>query len=221
MYTNPTPEQLEKINQYVPANMDAFEASELVVLEFIATDNLLNRALGKWGKEELPKLADLLRGLPLTLDHNWREVDEVQGVCFDAEVRTYQTAPDWAINQADNADLNRSIATSEGYLQCIAMCAVMIDSPMLPPLRLGGVGKVSLGGFDYKTHVCPLCKISFEDDRCPHGMPDPWWGITSKTNPMVAPYYIRAGVFDLGELSVVLIPNMPAAGIINRQKVMR
>jgi hypothetical protein len=221
VYANPTPEQLNKINQFIPANMQPWEAAELAVIEFIATDNLLNRSFGKWGVQEIAKLAQLAIGLPCILNHDWDEVENSQGLIFDSRVEKYQAAPDWAINQAENGELNQQIVEEEGYTQLIAIVTTLFESAMLPNLRLGSVGKVSLGAFRYKQQVCPICRISFNDESCPHGIPDPWWGMTFKEDPRIAPYYIRTGVYDLGELSLVTIPNIPTAGILTRQKLIK
>lgn len=220
MYAHPTPEQLTKIHRFSPANTQPFEAEELAVFEFIATDNLVNRGLGKWGIEELPVLAEFLPGLPFTLNHDWDLVEKVQGLVFDAEVRKYDfsSISEWVLQGSNNAEYDKEIILEEGYNTLIAFVAFDLTSPVLSKMRLGSVGKVSLGGFAYKSHVCPNCNIVFDDERCPHGMPDPYWGMTIKRNPMIAPYYIRSGVYDLGELSAVLIPNIRHAGLVTTYK---
>jgi hypothetical protein len=217
MYSNPTPEQLEKINSYTPDNMEPLEAIEVGVVQIIATDNLLNRSWGKWGVEELPKLAALLPGLPYILNHDWNKVEGSQGLIFDARVEKYENAPDYILKAANNGAMNREIFAKEKYQALITDVAFPIKSPALEMTRFGMLQRVSLGGFMYTKQVCPLCNISFSDEECPHFPPEPMWGLTPQYDPRVAPYYIRAGVYDLGELSAVIIPNIPGAAVVNRR----
>ncbi len=218
MYTNPTPEQLDQINQYTPANMEPLESGEVAVVQFLATDNLLNREYGKWGIEELPILASLLPGLKLILDHEWGEVEESQGIVFAANVFSSETAPDWAINQCGNAATNAQVVNKEGYSWVQADVAIPVSSPALTSLRFGVIGNVSLGGFLFKEIVCPICDCSFDNKNCSHFPPDPYWGADPADDVRVAPYYIRSGTTDLKEMSIVTIPKVPTAGVISRQK---
>ena len=238
-------EAIEKVNWLTPAQLEPLRPEEIVILTFIGADNLLNRGLGKWDVNDLPKLAALLPGLPLTLDHDWDQVSKVQGVIFEARVvhervpvinPDHWTKPDLTYSQdgrnyavfttkkdklapiarAGNFEWNRRIVAEEGYQTCEFDVAFPANSPALQGLRFGQLSSISLGGFNYKDHICPLCKTSFSDERCPHFIPEAWAGRTHETDEQVAPYFIRSGVFDLTEASIVLNPNLPGAGVKQR-----
>lgn len=214
MYSSVTSEQLVLINRYTPASMPPVEAEEVVSVTFIATDNLLTRSLGKWSEEDLDAIARLLPGLPFTLDHDWSDVAKSQGIVYDARVIRSTTAPAGAMDRAGNSSQNQEIVKREGYITVEADVAFPVTSPVLSGLKFGLIGNVSLGGFVYSDVLCPICKTSFDDKHCPHYVPDRGWGAESDEN--VAPYFIRQGVYDLGELSIVLIPNIPAAGVVKK-----
>ena len=215
-----TEKHLDTINDLIPASLEKLELSDLVAVRFRATDNLLNRSYGKWAAEALPVLQDLLIGLPLTLDHDWEDISKIQALIFDSKIRKYQ-APEWAIDRAGNKTVNSSIIRREGYLSLEFDAVFPVDSPAVQALRFGKLNSVSLGGFEYEDHVCPLCNTSFDDDACPHLKPDKYWGVkpgltyeTAQGLRLVAPYFVRVKPRDLGEASLVVIPNYPAAGAV-------
>jgi hypothetical protein len=207
----PDKNQLSKIKKYLPSGT-VIDAEELVYCTFIATDNLVSRRLSKWGIDELEPLANLLLGLPFTLNHEWGEVEESQGFIFDARIIEEDAPPTDILNAAGNGDNNRQIVKNEGY--CYIECDVCFPaySPIISGIKYGIFKYVSLGGFVYEDHVCPICECSFDDKRCSHYLPGDWTMNTSD-RMNTAPYYIRSSVYDLGELSLVLIPNIPGAKV--------
>lgn len=209
-------DQLKLINQFTPEQLEPLQAEEIEIISFIGADNLINRGLGKWGTDELATLAKLLPGLPFTLDHDWGDVSKTQGIIFDARVNKFGVAPEPILTAAGNFDWNRRIVAEEGYITCEFDVAIPSSSPALGGLRFGQLNTVSLGGFNYRDHICPLCKASFSDERCPHLIPEVWMGWTVDTDKRFAPYYVRSGVYDLGEASLVTIPNLPGAGVRRR-----
>ncbi len=205
-YNNPDEKQYEKILQYLPLEMKPPESTDFAILTFVATDNLISRGLSKWDKDELPKIAKFIQGCPFTLDHEWGEVEEAQGLCFDAKVKKIE--PDMSlIDQCNNKEWNQKIVKDEGYLNVEVNVAFPILSPILNSLRYGCSGSVSLGGFVYQEIWCPLCNTPFDDENCPHFIPNPW----EKKYKETAPYYVRKNLIDLAELSLVLIPNFKNA----------
>lgn len=211
MDNQPTEKEYQKILGFLPESLRPPQIDDFVVVHFIACDNLLTRSLSKWGKEELPKIAKLIQGIPFTLDHEWGEVEEAQGLCFDASVQTSEATPEM-IDKAGNGIENKNIIEKEGYQYVDVSVAFPAFSPILEALRFGKCGAVSMGGFVYRERWCPLCECSFDDKKCPHFIPDMWMYHPNK-NDEVAPYYIRRDIFDLGELSLVLIPNLPNARV--------
>lgn len=120
------------------------------------------------------------------------------------------------VDRINTKEWNQKIVKEEGYITCRFDVAIPATSPVLQGIRFGTLSSVSLGGFRYSDHVCPLCKTSFMSGDCPHFIPEPWNGLTHDADPSIAPYYIRSGVFDLGEASLVPIGNLPGAAIKRR-----
>jgi hypothetical protein len=205
----PTQEQLDIINQLKPQSVSDLTLEDVEVLSVIATNNLISRSLEKWSVDDLGLIAALLPGLPFTLNHEWNEVDEVQGLIFDAKVVS-RPASASELMGGGLLDENKMIIEKDGGFFAVE-CEIAIPSfsPLINGLKFGAK-KVSLGGFNYADMVCPLCDESFFEDDCPHGIP----GYPGNRDGMTAPYAIRSGIYDLGELSLVLIPNMPGAEVI-------
>lgn len=209
----PTDKQLERINQFIPSGMPAMTASDVVTVPFVAADNLVNRSLDCWDVASLKKMAQLLPGLPMTLDHDWEDTSKEWGRIYKAELVSSKTAPEEAIDRAGNASRNRQVIEKNGFSQVIFEVFAPIDSPVVKALKRGHSGGVSTGGFQFKDYFCPICDTSFYDPKCPHVPPDRWMGFTDD-DPDVAPYAIRVGLFDIGEVSIVTMPNLPNAGIL-------
>jgi hypothetical protein len=213
----PTERQLELINQYVPVGMEPLTADEVVVLPFVAANNLPTRNIGAWTEPDLYKMADLLPGLPSTTDHDWDNVVKVVGRVFEAEVQKSPTAPQEVLDQAGYYEINKQIVESDGFVQTLCNIYFEVDSPVIRGLRFGRLGEVSVGGFNFQTVQCPICGTSFMDDNCPHLIPSPWLDLENpEIRKLVAPYYERIGLVDLMEISLVTTPACPNAGVIQQ-----
>jgi hypothetical protein len=204
----PSAAQMRVINQYLPSGIDPLVAEELVTVPFVAADNLVNRSMDRWDLKSLKTMSKLLPGLPALLDHDW-EAEQEWGRIYNSAFIQADTAPDEALDRAGNGDSNRMIIAEEGFAQVVFEVFAPIDSPVVRALKRGHSGNISTGGFQFTDYHCPLCKCSFSDELCPHTIPDRWWSRASD-----APFAIRVGMFDLGEASIVAIPNLPNAGII-------
>lgn len=206
----PTDLQMQKIKEFTP-----LPADELVTVRIRAADNLLNRGLGKWGREELDSLAAMLPGCPLLTDHDWDSVDKIVGKVFDAHVRVGDASGPYvaqAMNRAGGFDTNRKIVAREGFAELLVDCYLRDFHPAVERVLSGEWSHVSTGGFRHKDVWCPICDTSFLDESCPHMIPVP--GMIPRDGDNVAPYYIRKDVFDVGELSLVTIPNLPVAQVL-------
>lgn len=209
-----TPEQLAKINSFGSAGLPPYEANDLTAISFIATNNLIGRNQGKWSINTLKQIANLLPGISQTCNHDWYEIEDIQGVIFEATVFKSETAPSRLIDIGGNGAINRQIIDQEGFAACLYKAALPSSNMVLSGLRLGSISKVSIGGFCGASYICPLCNVAFEDPDCPHYMP---WDAQDAADKRYAPYFLRDGAWDLGEVSLVLIPNIPGAGIITRE----
>lgn len=210
----PDEAELEKINSMLPSGANPRNSENTIIVPFVAADNLVNRSLDRWDLDSLQKMADLFPGLPMLLDHDWSDVGKVWGKIFESTYEHFSSAPRDSINAANNGKLNRQVVKDEGFGQVVAKAFSSPMNPVVQAIQNGFIGKVSSGGFEFKDYHCPLCKTSFRDESCPHYPPDKYWGITADNDPDVAPYAIRVGLSDMGELSVVTIPNLPNAGVI-------
>lgn len=202
-FPHPTPEEMLKIKKFSRA-----ESHQVVVVEITAADNLMNRSRGKWSIDSLQKLAMLSPGITVTLDHDWDNISKVQGRVFDAYCEI-EEPPYEDLAKAGNFDLNRWIVGEEGYAKLELKAIIPVDAPILESLWLGMTSYVSLGNFTVDDLWCPLCDHSFYDAKCPHLIPSPY----ETDGELTAPFYIRKGSKDLGEVSLVLIPNLPGAKV--------
>jgi hypothetical protein len=184
------------------------EPHQVVVVEITAADNLMNRGRGKWSKDSLLKLAMLAPGITVTLDHDWENINKVQGRVFDAKYEE-EEPPYNELAKAGNFELNSWIVGDEGYAKLELKAIIPVDSPILESLWLGTISYVSLGNFTIEDLWCPLCDCSFYDAACPHLIPS----LVEPDTEITAPFYIRKGSKDLGEVSLVLIPNLPGAKV--------
>ena len=210
----PNDQQLTQINSYLPNGATPLTTKSVITVPFIAADNLLTRSLDRWSIESLQAMANLLPGLPCTLDHDWDDTAKEWGRIYNAEMVLSRSAPDAILNRAGNLDQNRQIVGSEGLAQVVFEVFAPTDSPVVKALSQGHSGSISTGGFRFQDYECPVCDCSFDDPECPHIPPYPMWGIFPDEEEGVAPYATRTGLFDMGEASVVTIPNLPNAGVI-------
>lgn len=209
-----TEQQLTKLNKFRPANFPLIADKQMVAVSFVVADNLVNRGKGKWVEKDLVKMTKMLdsMGLPHILNHNWEAVEDVQGIIIGASL-VKSEPPTELVDILQNSELNRQIVKNEGFIQVISTVAFPADSAIVNKLKIGLGRAVSLGGFSFKDYVCPICNTSFSFKNCPHYIPDSWteWDVDPT---LIAPYYIRDGLYDLGELSTVVIANLPGASLV-------
>jgi len=210
----PTDSELERINGMMPAGGKDRTAANTIVIPFVAADNLLSRSLDKWEIDSLKRMADLLPGLPAMLNHDWGDVGTVWGKVFDAHYEHTKTAPSGMLSASVDRKMNSRVIRDEGFAQVVAQVFSDSGSQVAKAVADGYIGKVSTGGFYFKDYRCPSCNTSFMDDSCPHYPPMRFQGEDIGGNPRMAPYSIRSGLSDMGELSVVSLPNLPNAGVI-------
>lgn len=217
-----TDSEAQKINSlYIPAGGDLVSPSNTVVWPSIVTDNLVNRGLARWPVESLQAQRKYLKGIPYKLDHDWDSVMGNFGRTFDTWLSSSDSAPAEVLDRAGMGRINRKIVEREGFHQVGVLTYIDANHPVLDGIRKGIYSEVSMGGFAFNDFVCPICNTSFTDASCPHGLPGPMQRspyaklyFSKEELDMFAPYYERVGVSDIGEISLVSIPNLPAVGSI-------
>lgn len=209
-----TKQQLAKLNKFRPVGFPLIADEQMVAVSFVVADNLINRSKGKWAEKDLDKMAKMLdrMGLPHILNHNWEAVEDVQGIIIEAKLLKSKPSTE-LVDVLQNGELNRQIVKNEEFMQVIATVAFPANSGIVEKLKIGLGRAVSLGGFSFKDYVCPICNTSFSFKNCPHYIPDSWTEWDADPS-LVAPYYIRDGLYDLGELSTVVIANLPGASLV-------
>ncbi|MBE9178609.1 hypothetical protein IQ268_08560 [Oculatella sp. LEGE 06141] len=216
----PSDRQLELINQHVPQGMEPLTADEVIVLSFVAANNLVTRNIGTWTEPDLYKMADMLPGLPATLDHDWGDVGKVVGRVLEAEVQKSATAPKEVLDRAGYFAWNKKIVDRDGLVQTVCNIYFELNSSVIQGLRFGRLREVSVGGFNFTMLGCPHCKTSFADEKCPHLIPNPWMDLNDpEVRKLTAPYYERIGLIDLLEISLVATPAAPNAGVITGSRI--
>lgn len=206
----PTALQLQKINQLIPQGFPLVGTEDVTVITIKITDNFLNRGMSKWDTQSLKKMVELLPGKPALKDHNHESIDAAWGRYFEAQYIESNEVDDSILSAAGNQEHNQKIFDSEGYCAVYGAAFVANDHPILNDIRFARVGGNSLGGFRFKDFGCPICGTSLRNPKCPH-VPDTGY---VPDGAEATPYYVRVGLYDLAESSLVNIPNYPGSSII-------
>lgn len=217
----PSEQQLKLINQYRNAGTPEYTSSELYQFPTIASDNLLHHNNSQWSKRALESMARSLVGKDFLLNHEWDDSTQIKGLIFDSvlvsiedlNLSTKLFLTDSSANQAQDLE----ILNKQGYEALILWVAVEANSNINSDVVYLRQSDLSVGGYASLDYICPLCNVSFNDDKCPHIIPDPnymnYYGI-DPNDPDLAPYYIRDSYFSGVELSMVVEGNCPRARIL-------
>ena len=210
----PSASQMDSINAFLPQGAPNLNAAELVTIPFIAANNLVNRSLDVWNIQALEDMARLLPGLPALMNHNWDSISDIWGRIYSAEMIVERSVDVKVLSRSGQFENNRAIVQKSGFAQVVFEVFAPADSPVVHALKMGFGGNISTGGFCFTDYLCPCCSTSFNDENCAHIPPDVGWGILPGLDESITEYAIRSGLYDLGEASLVVIPNLPEADII-------
>jgi hypothetical protein len=217
----PTQSDYDKIISFGSADTPAPAIEDLEVFRFIAADNTIGRSDKTWSNGALRSIAARLVGMPFTTDHDWSEIEDSFAVVFKSKVFELNDVPKSIIDNYAYAE-NKKIIEAQGWTPVVIWMATYTEAYAIAnqiedvirfyqQVKIGAAGKVSIGGFDYNDILCPLCNVSFTDRTvCSHTPPEYYWEEDENT----APYTIRDKVTDMGEISMVLIPNSPSCSMI-------
>lgn len=223
---NPTEEQLQKINQLKPTNQPDYAAEELIVLNYLATTNLIHGSMVAWSLDGLMQIAESYQqgGQDLMIDHAWQDSRTIYGMIFDADLyhirKPSNELTEYLLQSSPNQEADSQILADDGFYYVINYAVVEASHWINSEIRYLRKSDVSIGGdlreFDY---LCPICskkmkeKVSFMDKRCPHYMP----GDVEDDRENTAPYAIRDGKPEMFELSMVAQGNCLQAKIFNEK----
>lgn len=225
-FGHPTPEQLEKMNRFRPKGAEKYKSQNVVSVAYSASNNFVHQGNSAWSINALRNMAQQMPGRPFTANHDWYEVDRVQGLIYDAEVTISDRVSEAIVSQIDR-DHNLAILQADGYAELILYVMFEHDSQTVKDIYYRRKGDVSTGGFvDTSKYYCPLDGSRFGDGdsfcECAEGhlLPHPMlqiWFYDDEELEKCAPYYIMDVVTESVETSHVLVGALPAAKIISNE----
>lgn len=217
----PSEQQLKLINQYRNAGTPEYTSSELYQFPTIASDNLLHHNNSQWSKRALESMARSLVGKDFLLNHEWGDSNQIKGLVYDSALVSIEdlslSTKLFLTDSSANPNQDLEILTKEGYEAVILWVAIEANSAINSDVVYLRQSDLSVGGYASLDYICPLCNVSFNNDECPHWIPDPmymWIMGIDHNDPDLAPYYIRDGEFNGVELSLVVSGNCPRARIL-------
>lgn len=222
----PNASQLAKINDAIGWES---EANNWLIVNFRASDNLVNRSYRKWHKNVLSLMEEKSVGNPLLLDHEWFESNSGCGFIINSELKTSQKAPE--LQKLGYEEINQKIIAKEGYIELILTAAIPnIESnkKWIEAIKNRVINSCSTGGeISGAKLICPNCsevhgrEITFNElDKfgnhiCPHWLPNPYTLEVAETDDIeVADYIELNGNYENLELSICHIGNLPNAKVI-------
>lgn len=168
---------------------------DAVLVDAIASDNLIGRSGFRNPVSEMPALAKFLKGKPALIDHEMGEVEGGWG-------RIVETAIVQAVTPDDLDELNQAIVQKEGYWQLHCTIAVAPDHPYLKDFDYESKGELSIT-FVYSQIRCPGCTCG-----------DAVWSRNCPNDAYSLPYLERFGVSDAFEISLVCVPAVKSAKVL-------
>jgi hypothetical protein len=224
----PSEAQFAQLKSYLHADNNS-TAEDWFVFSAIASDNLVSRSYRKWHLNTLTQMAEMLKGKPFELNHEWDDVCSVVGFIFESALLKLETPVMAAISQPMKTEFNQAIAESEGHHMLICSIAVpRSEEETVNAIESRKHQAVSTGGFLQQIKmICPNCSathgrdVTFterdKEDRyvCPHLIPSEYsYGMGEDDDDLYADYLILDGLFDGVELSSVVAGNLPYAQIV-------
>jgi hypothetical protein len=225
--SKPSTEQLKIMNLSRPKGSREYTADDISVFTVVASHNLMSRSRGAWDIDSLKVMADQYGSLrrPFQVNHEWFDVGANQAFCFEARLMKASTAPDEILNAVDFSEVNKSIVKEDGFIWVEVDVAIARNHMIEQAIFYQSIKDCSTGGLRKPLTGCPICTRSrgefvdgFDDEECPHIMPVPYieWYVdldNPEVRKLLAPYYIRAGLHSIVELSAVVMGDLPGAKI--------
>lgn len=224
-FSEPTDIQLQRINELIGWES---ESSDWIIVNFRASDNLVNRSYRRWSLNVLELMRIKCIENPLLIDHEWDDSDCSAGFIIDSQIVRTTEAP---LNQKlGYEEINQKIIDKEGYVSLILTAVIKADLGVVEALKHRSINSCSTGGeIDSVRMICPHCteehgrEVTFtETDKlgnfvCPHLIPSTWttyYAAEEDSEYQIADYIILDGNYENLELSICNIGNLPNAKVI-------
>jgi ribosomal protein L32 len=225
--TIPNDSQLLKINQSIGWES---ESSNWLIVNFRASDNLVNRSYRKWHLNTLNLMNSKCVGNPLLVDHEWFESTSGCGFIIASELRKSNVLPEY--QKLGYEEINQKIIAKEGYVELILTAAIPTieaNKGWIDAIKNRVVNSCSTGGEISRARlICPHCsethgrEVLFTEINklgeyvCPHLAPNSYtmYMDSDDDSYQVADYMELDGDYENLELSLCHIGNLPNAKII-------
>ena len=180
----PSPAQLERICKMTGKE---WEASDWMVIPFMASNNLVDYNYRRWHIDCLAKMALTYMAKPLMFNHELWNVEDSEGFFFDVKLILGDEADEETRNGGEFGEENDEILEQEGYCWLFLCAAVPADSKAAEVIGRRKANDFSTGSLGSKPiYFCPDCEkeqgrpvSAFERDEegefvCRHLIPSRW-----------------------------------------------
>lgn len=218
----PTKEQLAKINKYRPLGSPQYKAEDVVTVTFMASNNLLNLNMLAWDLESLMTMKTAFLGKPLTQDHEWEDSDDVCGTIYDSRLMRSDMPPADVINAGGMQAANIKKIVDDGGYYWLELDVFMIrggeeTDEIIKNIQSWRLHFCSTGGFRSFNPmdggmICGDCQAPYGHNGCDHAPPSKI--MSPDMQAIASTYTTRTGFSIAVELSLVLCPNLPMAGVL-------
>lgn len=222
----PNASQLSSINSSIGWES---EANNWLIVNFRASDNLVNRSYRKWHLNTLKLMDAKCVGNPLLVDHEWFESTSGCGFIINSELRKSSNPPEF--QKLGYEEINQRIINKEGYVELILTAAIPTipaNSGWIDAIKNRVINSCSTGGeISGVRLICPHCsethnrEVTFNETNklgeyiCPHLAPNAYtMQMENAEQYSVADYMELDGNYENLELSLCHIGNLPNAKII-------
>ncbi len=219
----PTPEQLAKMNRYRPKGSPPYKNTDVISVAYSASNNFVHHGNAAWSVNALNDMARQMAGRPFEVNHDWWDVEAIQGLIYDTEV-TISDSVDTAIAEKIDFEANKAILQADGFARLFLYVMFEKRSDVTRDIYYRRVGDVSTGSFvDTDEYYCPIDGTKFGEGesrfQCAEGhyMPHPmliYWFYEEEELENMAPYYVMNRVTDSVETSHVVQGALPAASLV-------
>lgn len=158
----PSPKQLSMINKLIGRES---EASEWLVVPFMASNCNPDYSLRAWHRDTPIKLGLTAIGRPILLDHLWGDSRAAVGTIFDAKAVVDYEVSDEILDAGGFRELTEEIVKTEGYRWLYICAAIPRNSETADNIRNRIHSDCSTGSTLSSPYmICPTCSKEHKRD---------------------------------------------------------